>query len=96
MSACAQLIIAFLLILLQLGIIIALFVMEPPEVYSVHVCLTVIGKVTLLTFLPLLFLPHVPLSILVCVFIFKYADYSAFAVILLCVKTIGGGHLEVH
>lgn len=32
MSACAQLIIAFLLILLQLAIIIALFIMEPPEV----------------------------------------------------------------
>lgn len=35
MSACAQLIIAFLLILLQLGIIVALFLMEPPEVRSV-------------------------------------------------------------
>lgn len=34
MSACAQLIIAFLLILLQLGIIVALFLMEPPEVRS--------------------------------------------------------------
>lgn len=34
MSACAQLIIAFLLILLQLGIIVALFLMEPPEVSS--------------------------------------------------------------
>lgn len=32
MSACAQLIIAFLLILLQLGIIVALFLMEPPKV----------------------------------------------------------------
>ncbi|KAK1786110.1 hypothetical protein P4O66_017835 [Electrophorus voltai] len=32
MSACAQLIIAFILILLQLGIIVALFVMETPEV----------------------------------------------------------------
>uniref|UniRef100_A0A674MP34 Metabotropic glutamate receptor 5 n=1 Tax=Takifugu rubripes TaxID=31033 RepID=A0A674MP34_TAKRU len=32
MSACAQLMIAFMLIVLQLGIIIALFVMEPPEV----------------------------------------------------------------
>ncbi|KAL0175124.1 hypothetical protein M9458_031092, partial [Cirrhinus mrigala] len=32
MSACAQLVIAFLLILLQLGIIVALFVMEPPDV----------------------------------------------------------------
>ncbi|KAM4628273.1 metabotropic glutamate receptor 5b [Polymixia lowei] len=32
MSACAQLIIAFLLILLQLGIIVALFLMEPPQV----------------------------------------------------------------
>uniref|UniRef100_A0A7N8XQ29 Metabotropic glutamate receptor 5 n=1 Tax=Mastacembelus armatus TaxID=205130 RepID=A0A7N8XQ29_9TELE len=32
MSACAQLIIAFLLILLQLAIIVALFLMEPPEV----------------------------------------------------------------
>ncbi|KAF7666049.1 hypothetical protein LDENG_00118210 [Lucifuga dentata] len=32
MSACAQLIIAFLLILLQLGIIVALFLMETPEV----------------------------------------------------------------
>uniref|UniRef100_A0A7N6A076 Metabotropic glutamate receptor 5 n=1 Tax=Anabas testudineus TaxID=64144 RepID=A0A7N6A076_ANATE len=32
MSACAQLIIAFLLILLQLGIIVALFLMEPPAV----------------------------------------------------------------
>lgn len=38
MSACAQLIIAFLLILLQLAIIIALFVMEPPEV-NMHVLL---------------------------------------------------------
>ncbi|KAF3692885.1 Metabotropic glutamate receptor 5 [Channa argus] len=34
MSACAQLIIAFLLILLQLGIIVALFLMEPPEVIN--------------------------------------------------------------
>ncbi|XP_054610759.1 metabotropic glutamate receptor 5-like [Dunckerocampus dactyliophorus] len=32
MSACAQLVIAFLLILLQLGIIVALLVIEPPEV----------------------------------------------------------------
>uniref|UniRef100_A0A8C7TV51 Metabotropic glutamate receptor 5 n=1 Tax=Oncorhynchus mykiss TaxID=8022 RepID=A0A8C7TV51_ONCMY len=32
MSACAQLIIASLLILLQLGIIVALFLMEPPQV----------------------------------------------------------------
>ncbi|XP_048836873.1 metabotropic glutamate receptor 5b [Brienomyrus brachyistius] len=32
MSACAQLVIAFILILLQLGIIVALFVMEPPDV----------------------------------------------------------------
>lgn len=32
MSACAQVMIAFMLIVLQLGIIIALFVMEPPEV----------------------------------------------------------------
>ncbi|XP_077578418.1 metabotropic glutamate receptor 5b [Stigmatopora nigra] len=32
MSACAQLIIAFLLILLQLGIIVALFLMETPQV----------------------------------------------------------------
>uniref|UniRef100_M4A9W9 Metabotropic glutamate receptor 5 n=1 Tax=Xiphophorus maculatus TaxID=8083 RepID=M4A9W9_XIPMA len=34
MSACAQLIIAFLLILLQLGIIVALFLMEPPNVIN--------------------------------------------------------------
>uniref|UniRef100_A0A8D0AFT6 Metabotropic glutamate receptor 1 n=1 Tax=Sander lucioperca TaxID=283035 RepID=A0A8D0AFT6_SANLU len=32
MSACAQLVIAFLLILLQLGIIVALFIIEPPQV----------------------------------------------------------------
>uniref|UniRef100_A0A673GWI8 Metabotropic glutamate receptor 5 n=1 Tax=Sinocyclocheilus rhinocerous TaxID=307959 RepID=A0A673GWI8_9TELE len=32
MSACAQLVIAFLLILLQLGIIVALFMMEPPDI----------------------------------------------------------------
>ncbi|KAF3705799.1 Metabotropic glutamate receptor 5 [Channa argus] len=32
MSACAQLVIAFLLILLQLGIIVALLVIEPPQV----------------------------------------------------------------
>ncbi|XP_008425438.1 glutamate receptor, metabotropic 5a [Poecilia reticulata] len=32
MSACAQLVIAFLLILLQLGIIVALLIIEPPEV----------------------------------------------------------------
>nr|XP_040037467.1 glutamate receptor, metabotropic 5a [Gasterosteus aculeatus aculeatus] len=32
MSACAQLVIAFLLILLQFGIIVALFIIEPPEV----------------------------------------------------------------
>ncbi|KAG7322399.1 hypothetical protein KOW79_013745 [Hemibagrus wyckioides] len=32
MSACAQLIIAFILILLQLAIIVALFIMEPPQV----------------------------------------------------------------
>ncbi|XP_039600101.1 metabotropic glutamate receptor 5b isoform X2 [Polypterus senegalus] len=32
MSACAQLIIAFVLICIQLGIIVALFIMEPPEV----------------------------------------------------------------
>ncbi|KAK1800171.1 hypothetical protein P4O66_000224 [Electrophorus voltai] len=32
MSACAQLVIAFILILLQLGIIVALFIMEPPQV----------------------------------------------------------------
>uniref|UniRef100_A0AAQ6IFZ1 Metabotropic glutamate receptor 5 n=1 Tax=Anabas testudineus TaxID=64144 RepID=A0AAQ6IFZ1_ANATE len=34
MSACAQLIIAFLLILLQLGIIVALFLMEPPVIHD--------------------------------------------------------------
>ncbi|XP_044297960.1 metabotropic glutamate receptor 5 isoform X3 [Varanus komodoensis] len=32
MSACAQLVIAFLLICIQLGIIIALFIMEPPDI----------------------------------------------------------------
>ncbi|XP_016358551.1 LOW QUALITY PROTEIN: metabotropic glutamate receptor 5-like [Sinocyclocheilus anshuiensis] len=32
MSACAQLVIAFILILIQLGIIVALFIMEPPQV----------------------------------------------------------------
>ncbi|XP_060032655.1 metabotropic glutamate receptor 5 isoform X2 [Erinaceus europaeus] len=32
MSACAQLVIAFLLICIQLGIIVALFVMEPPDI----------------------------------------------------------------
>ncbi|XP_078514555.1 metabotropic glutamate receptor 5 isoform X1 [Lissotriton helveticus] len=32
MSACAQLVIAFLLICVQLGIIVALFIMEPPNV----------------------------------------------------------------
>ncbi|XP_036391957.1 metabotropic glutamate receptor 5b [Megalops cyprinoides] len=32
MSACAQLVIAFILIILQLSIIVALFIMEPPEV----------------------------------------------------------------
>ncbi|OCT96227.1 hypothetical protein XELAEV_18013902mg [Xenopus laevis] len=32
MSACAQLVIAFLLICIQLGIIVALFIMEPPDV----------------------------------------------------------------
>lgn len=32
MSACAQLIIAFVLILLQLGIIVALLIIEPPQV----------------------------------------------------------------
>ncbi|CDR11086.1 unnamed protein product [Oncorhynchus mykiss] len=36
MSACAQLIIASLLILLQLGIIVALFLMEPPQVGCAH------------------------------------------------------------
>ena len=37
MSAAAQLVIAFLLILLQLGIIVALFIMEPPQVGNVCV-----------------------------------------------------------
>ena len=37
MSACAQLVIAFLLILLQLGIIVALFLMETPQVRCVCV-----------------------------------------------------------
>ncbi|XP_039198888.1 metabotropic glutamate receptor 5 isoform X2 [Crotalus tigris] len=32
MSACAQLVIAFILICVQLGIIVALFVMEPPDI----------------------------------------------------------------
>ncbi|XP_070800119.1 metabotropic glutamate receptor 5 isoform X1 [Pituophis catenifer annectens] len=32
MSACAQLVIAFILICVQLGIIVALFIMEPPDV----------------------------------------------------------------
>uniref|UniRef100_A0A670XWQ8 Metabotropic glutamate receptor 1 n=1 Tax=Pseudonaja textilis TaxID=8673 RepID=A0A670XWQ8_PSETE len=32
MSACAQLIIAFILICVQLGIIVALFIMEPPDI----------------------------------------------------------------
>ncbi|CAH2225555.1 metabotropic glutamate receptor 5 isoform X3 [Pelobates cultripes] len=32
MSACAQLVIAFILICIQLGIIVALFIMEPPDV----------------------------------------------------------------
>lgn len=34
MSACAQLVIAFLLILLQLGIIVALLIIEPPQVQT--------------------------------------------------------------
>lgn len=37
MSACAQLVIAFLLILLQLGIIVALLVIEPPQVCAAAV-----------------------------------------------------------
>ncbi|XP_030332288.1 metabotropic glutamate receptor 5 isoform X1 [Strigops habroptila] len=32
MSACAQLVIAFILICIQLGIIVALFIMEPPDI----------------------------------------------------------------
>uniref|UniRef100_A0A3P9INM3 Metabotropic glutamate receptor 5 n=1 Tax=Oryzias latipes TaxID=8090 RepID=A0A3P9INM3_ORYLA len=40
MSACAQLIIAFLLILLQLGIIVALFIMETPETEPMFICKT--------------------------------------------------------
>lgn len=44
MSACAQLIIAFLLILLQLGIIVALFLMDPPDVSRVCFVLWVGGE----------------------------------------------------
>lgn len=46
MSACAQLIIAFLLILLQLSIIVTLFLMEPPEVNCVCVHVRLENRLT--------------------------------------------------
>lgn len=50
-----------------------------------HVCLTVIDKMTLLTLLPLPFLPHVPLHTLVCFFLFLNIQFfSASTVIFLC------------
>lgn len=43
MSACAQLVIAFLLILLQLGIIVALLIIEPPQVRSLSLRLRLVS-----------------------------------------------------
>lgn len=43
MSACAQLVIAFLLILLQLGIIVALLIIEPPQVCALSLQLRLIS-----------------------------------------------------
>uniref|UniRef100_A0A673ZAK9 Metabotropic glutamate receptor 1 n=1 Tax=Salmo trutta TaxID=8032 RepID=A0A673ZAK9_SALTR len=96
MSACAQLVIASLLILLQLGIIVALFIMEPPQVIydypsisEVHlICnLTTIGVVTPLGYNGLL--------ILSCTFYafktrnvpanFNEAKYIAFTMYTTCI-----------
>uniref|UniRef100_A0A8C7JGN6 Metabotropic glutamate receptor 1 n=1 Tax=Oncorhynchus kisutch TaxID=8019 RepID=A0A8C7JGN6_ONCKI len=96
MSACAQLVIASLLILLQLGIIVALFIMQPPQVIydypsisEVHlICnLTTLGVVTPLGYNGLL--------ILSCTFYafktrnvpanFNEAKYIAFTMYTTCI-----------
>ncbi|KAJ8412618.1 hypothetical protein AAFF_G00129540 [Aldrovandia affinis] len=96
MSACAQLVITFLLIVLQLSIIVALFIMEPPQVIhdypSIHEVNLICNTTTVGVVAPL---GYNSLLILSCTFYafktrnvpanFNEAKYIAFTMYTTCI-----------
>uniref|UniRef100_A0A8C7FL51 Glutamate metabotropic receptor 5 n=2 Tax=Oncorhynchus kisutch TaxID=8019 RepID=A0A8C7FL51_ONCKI len=96
MSACAQLIIASLLILLQLGIIVALFLMEPPQVIHDYPSIRQVNRICYTTNLGVVApLGYNGLLILSCTFYafktrnvpanFNEAKYIAFTMYTTCI-----------
>ncbi|KAJ8276678.1 hypothetical protein COCON_G00084300, partial [Conger conger] len=96
MSACAQLVIAFLLILLQLSIIVALFIVEPPEVIHDHPSIQEVNLICNTTTLGVVApLGYNSLLILSCTFYafktrnvpanFNEAKYIAFTMYTTCI-----------
>uniref|UniRef100_A0A667X7J4 Metabotropic glutamate receptor 1 n=1 Tax=Myripristis murdjan TaxID=586833 RepID=A0A667X7J4_9TELE len=96
MSACAQLVIAFLLILLQLGIIVALLIIEPPQVIYDYPSIREVNLICNLTTLGVVApLGYNGLLILSCTFYafktrnvpanFNEAKYIAFTMYTTCI-----------
>ncbi|KAM9846404.1 glutamate receptor, metabotropic 5a [Aulostomus maculatus] len=96
MSACAQLVIAFLLILLQLGIIVALLIIEPPQVIYDYPSISEVHLICNLTTLGVVApLGYNGLLILSCTFYafktrnvpanFNEAKYIAFTMYTTCI-----------
>ncbi|KAK6296477.1 hypothetical protein J4Q44_G00326190 [Coregonus suidteri] len=96
MSACAQLVIASLLILLQLGIIVALFLMEPPQVIHDYPSIRQVNRICYTTNLGVVGpLGYNGLLILSCTFYafktrnvpanFNEAKYIAFTMYTTCI-----------
>ncbi|KAF7206511.1 metabotropic glutamate receptor 5-like [Nothobranchius furzeri] len=96
MSACAQLVIAFLLILLQLGIIVALLIIEPPDVIHDYPSIREVHLICNLTTLGVVApLGYNGLLILSCTFYafktrnvpanFNEAKYIAFTMYTTCI-----------
>ncbi|XP_014018947.2 metabotropic glutamate receptor 5 [Salmo salar] len=96
MSACAQLVIASLLILLQLGIIVALFLMEPPQVIHDYPSIRQVNRICYTTNLGVVApLGYNGLLILSCTFYafktrnvpanFNEAKYIAFTMYTTCI-----------
>uniref|UniRef100_A0A3Q1IDT9 Metabotropic glutamate receptor 5 n=1 Tax=Anabas testudineus TaxID=64144 RepID=A0A3Q1IDT9_ANATE len=96
MSACAQLVIAFLLILLQLGIIVALLIIEPPQVIHDYPSIREVHLICNLTTLGVVApLGYNGLLILSCTFYafktrnvpanFNEAKYIAFTMYTTCI-----------
>ncbi|KAM3869232.1 glutamate receptor, metabotropic 5a [Diretmus argenteus] len=96
MSACAQLIIAFLLILLQLGIIVALLIIEPPQVIYDYPSISEVHLICNMTTLGVVApLGYNSLLILSCTFYafktrnvpanFNEAKYIAFTMYTTCI-----------